>query len=40
MNEEFFDYLIIGIVTGAFATFAPVVIAHGFNAIMSIMKNA
>lgn len=34
------EYLIIGIITGIFATFAPVLMAHAFSVIMSIMKNA
>lgn len=34
------EILILGIITGAFSTFAPVVISHGVNAIMSIIKHA
>lgn len=34
------EYMIIGITTGVFATFAPVMIAHVYNVIMGIMKNA
>ena len=33
---EIVEYLVIGIIAGGFATVAPVVFGHGFDAIMSI----
>lgn len=40
MIEEYTKYMIIGIIAGAFATFAPVMFGHAIDAIMSIIKNA
>ena len=37
---DIIQYLIIGIITGSFSTFAPVLVAHGIDAIMSIFRNA
>ena len=38
--SDIVEYLIIGIITGMFASFAPVMIAHAIDSIMSIIKRA
>lgn len=38
--EEIIQWVIIGIITGMFSTFAPALFAWGFDVIMSLINKA